>query len=125
MKKILIADKNMEIAGFIESMAKNEGLSITTTSDGFGCLKKSRTNPPDLLLLDMMLSDMSCWEICRQIKKNNKQTKIAIMGNVDISLEMKKSLLKRGFSDYIMKPFTVKELTERICSLLSDDTIKK
>jgi len=70
----------------------------------------------DLALLDIMLPDVSGWNLFQKVK--SKKLKFAFLSALHISVDRLKELKKAGISDYITKPFTKKGLTERIKKIL-------
>lgn len=118
--KILIVDDEEPIRELISFNLKKEKFETLCTSNGIDALKYVRDEPPpDAIVLDLMLPDMSGLDICR-ILKNDSKTK-----NIPIIMVTAKSEdddivagLELGADDYVTKPFSQKVLTARIRSVL-------
>ena len=118
MTRIMIIDNEQDTLDLMHSILKDYPYSIVTATSGRECLDKIESDKPDLVLLDIMMPDMSGWEVFKKIKKKDEMIKIAFVSVLEISEQRKKALLKEGLADYIMKPFTKDELLERIKSLI-------
>ncbi|MBR9704656.1 response regulator, partial [Candidatus Pacearchaeota archaeon] len=73
----------------------------------------------DLFLLDIMLPDMSGWDIFENLKNKNKTSKYAFLSAIPVSSERMNELKKTGISDYITKPFSKQDLIDRIKKILN------
>ena len=69
-------------------------------------------------MLDIMLPDMSGWDIFQKLKKDKVQAKYAFLSAIPVSSERMEELKKAGVSDYITKPFEKDDLVERVKSIL-------
>jgi len=116
MKKILYVEDNIDTANAVKIMLDNAGFQTEIVSSGKEGVKKAEENF-DLILLDIMLPDMSGWDIFEKIK-NKIKSKIAFLSAIPVSSERMEELKKAGISDYITKPFTKKDLIERVKRIL-------
>ncbi len=116
---ILIVDdipKNLQV---LSNILNTEGYQISFASDGKQALSVIETTTPDLILLDIMMPEMDGYEVCKQLKKNEKTKEIPIIfltGKADSDDIV--SGLKLGAVDYITKPFNSAELLTRISTHL-------
>lgn len=116
---ILVVDDEEHILELIRFNLEREGYRVITLESGSQVMKTLETQTVDLLLLDLMLSDADGIEICKQIRKNTLFQHLPIIMLTAKSEEIDRILgLELGADDYITKPFSVKELTARIKSLL-------
>jgi CheY-like chemotaxis protein len=90
------------------------GFSVETASNGKECLQKVKTKKTDLVLLDIMMPDMSGWEVFNKLKKSEAGARVIFVSVVEITPERKQSLMKEGLIDYINKPFTKDDLMEKV-----------
>lgn len=112
-KKILIVDDDKNILEFISRTLKKLYKNIKTelASDGFMAGKKIAEFKPNLLILDIKMPGMDGFAVLEHLKKENMKI-LAITGYP--SKETKEKILKAGADDYLVKPFTIEELKERI-----------
>ena len=100
------------VAGYLE----NEGFVVTTAADGEQALAAARSDPPDVVVLDLMLPGIDGIEVCRQLRTFTDAYVIMLTARseeVDTLIG-----LSVGADDYMTKPFSPRELTARIRGLL-------
>lgn len=119
MKKILYVEDNQDTAEAVKIILNNAHFEVETASCGKDALEIAKKHF-DLVLLDIMLPDMSGWDIFEKLRKNSK-VKFAFLSAIPVSVERMKELKKAGVSDYITKPFTKEDLIKRIKKMLSSD----
>lgn len=100
------------ISDFIKVELEHEGYSVCTKEDGREGLEEALKNEYDLIILDIMLTSMNGFEICRRIKRV-KITPIIMLSARDSVMD-KVNGLQIGADDYISKPFAIEELLARI-----------
>jgi DNA-binding response OmpR family regulator len=115
-KKILYVEDNEDTALAVKVILDSGGFETELAYSGKEGIRKSREGY-DLILLDIMLPDMSGWDIFEKIKKDGK-TKFAFVSVIPVSAERMAELKRAGLSDYITKPFTKVELIERVKKIL-------
>ena len=117
MKKILIVEDEPGMRmGLIDNL-EFEGYSVDYADNGNTGLQKIMTNNYDLVLLDVMLPEISGFEICKNIRKQGNKTNIIML--TAKGEEIDKVLgLEIGADDYVTKPFSLRELLARIKALL-------
>ena len=109
---ILIADDNQQIVAVLEAYAKREGHTVTTAFDGQQALEKALSSPVDLILLDVMMPNLGGFEVCKEIRKHSMVPIIMVTARGEdydriMGLEI-------GADDYVVKPFSPKEVMARI-----------
>lgn len=116
-KKILIVDDDEDILEFISRAIKKfyKNIKIETITEGFIAGKRIAEFKPDLLILDIKLPGMDGFEVLKHLQKENLKI-LAITAYS--SKETKEKILKGGADDYLIKPFTVEQLREKIANLL-------
>jgi DNA-binding response OmpR family regulator len=124
MKKILYVEDNLDTAEAVKIILSNAGYKIDHSSCGIDALEKAKQHY-DVILLDIMLPDMSGWDIYEKLKNRVEKTKFAFLSAIPVSAERMKELKKAGVSDYITKPFTKADLIERIRKMINDSVLKK
>ncbi len=114
--KILIVDDEQKVLDVIQPFLEQEGYLVSTAMNGAEALLKVTEWEPQVVILDWMLPEMSGLEICREIRK---EMDIAIIMLTAKTEELDRVLgLEMGADDYITKPFSLRELTARIRSVL-------
>ena len=100
------------VAGYLE----HEGFVVTTAADGEQALAAARLDPPDVVVLDLMLPGIDGIEVCRQLRTFTDAYVIMLTARTE---EVDTLIgLSVGADDYMTKPFSPRELTARIRSLL-------
>ena len=110
--QILIVEDEKEIAKFIDLELQAESYGTIVTYDGVTGLSKFRELSPDLVVLDLMLPVLDGLKVARRIRKTSN-TPIIILTAKD-SVEDKVTGLDSGADDYLVKPFSTKELLARV-----------
>ena len=102
----------IELLGF---NLKKAGFSVGTANDGIEALKKARTLAPDLILLDWMLPELDGLAVCEILRRDPVTASIPIIFLTAVSSQLARfSGLGAGANEYITKPFSPKNLLERI-----------
>ncbi len=116
MNRILVIEDEAPMAEAVKFSLEKEGFAVDTALDGMAGLEIFHANPPDLVLLDLMLPGMDGLEVCRTIRRESPVPIIMLTAkdsDVDkiVGLEM-------GADDYVTKPFNVRELVARVRAVL-------
>lgn len=120
--KILVVEDEEKIARLLELELEFEGYEVTKAEDGIEALEKYRTQPWDLILLDVMLPGIDGIEVLRRIRKNDPVTPV-IMLTAKSSVDDKVTGLDLGANDYVTKPFSIEELLARTRACLRMQTL--
>lgn len=118
-KKILVIEDERDISDLVTHYLEKEGYRVMALRDGAKGLKQIKTEPPDLLILDLMLPEMDGLEICRQVRSDLRTAALPVIMLTAKGEETDRVVgLEMGADDYIPKPFSPKELTARVKALL-------
>jgi len=119
-KRILIADDEQNIVISLEFLMKREGYEVSIAVDGEEAVAKIRSETPDLVLLDVMMPKKSGFEVCQEIKADPalQAVRILMLTAKGRDTEVAKGLAL-GADAYMTKPFSTKELVERVRSMLA------
>lgn len=114
--KILVVDDEQPIVEAVAYSLKKEGYTVQTATDAEQCLESVRADPPDLVILDVMLPSASGFDICRILRKQGNIPIIMLTARADetdrvVGLEI-------GADDYVIKPFNMRELMARVKTVL-------
>ena len=119
MKKILVIDDLPENVFMLQDRLVQEGYEVITAYDGNEGIEKAYATLPDLILLDVMMPDISGFEVCKILTNNEKTKHIPIiLVTAKASAEDTKEGLESGAFDYVKKPFNRIELMARVKSAL-------
>jgi two-component system, cell cycle response regulator len=117
--RILVVDDNQDNVEIIATRLRFRGYEIEEASDGMKALDMVHRNPPDLILLDVMLPDIDGYEISRRIKGDEELPFIPIiLVTARDSTQDKVAGLDAGADDYLTKPINFPELEARVRSML-------
>jgi DNA-binding response OmpR family regulator len=124
MKKILIVEDEVNMVNGLRDNLEFEGYEVDTALEGRTGLEKTLRNRYDLILLDIMLPEVSGFDICKTARKEGINTPIILL--TAKGEEIDKVLgLEFGADDYITKPFSLRELLARIKAILRRSPIGK
>jgi len=116
MKKILVIEDEEKVLNIVKTYLKKEGFEPIVSLRGKEGLDKFYEYSPDLVVLDLMLPDISGEEICREIKKESDIP--VIMLTAKSSVDERIEGLSLGADDYLIKPFSPRELMMRVKVIL-------
>jgi DNA-binding response OmpR family regulator len=115
-KRILVVEDDATIRDTLTFNLKKEGYEVAVAPDGSVALSQARSTKPDLVLLDLMLSELSGLEVCRILRQESDVPIIMLTAKES---EVDKVIgLQVGADDYITKPFSLRELFARMTAVL-------
>lgn len=113
---ILIAEDDLNTANLVKTYLEREGFATLTASDGQTALLLAGQQPIALLILDIMLPRIDGWEVCRRIRKTSNVPILMLTAREE---EIDRIMgLSIGADDYVVKPFSPRELVERVKAIL-------
>lgn len=118
--RVVIADDDPDIRRLVEMTVTNAGCDVTVAADGEEALERVREAMPDLVILDVLMPRMDGWEVARALKSDPQTRSVPLMfltsrGQEHDVLEGFDS----GAIDYMVKPFSPRELQVRVRAVLS------
>ncbi|MEH2239007.1 PAS domain S-box protein [Nostoc sp.] len=124
--KILLVDDKLENLHFLSDILQHQGYQVQSVLSGQVAINTALASPPDLILLDVLMSQMDGYEVCQHLKANQKTQDIPIIffGVLD-ELSEKINVFDLGDIDYITQPFQTKEVLLRIQNQLTLQGLKK
>jgi DNA-binding response OmpR family regulator len=114
--KILVVDDDPDIVRLLKYFLEAKGRQVQTASTGAEALELFKREPPDLVILDVMLPGMDGWAVLRKIRESS-QVPVLMLTGKDAPTDKAKGLLS-GADDYIAKPFDLAELEARIVAVM-------
>jgi DNA-binding response OmpR family regulator len=115
-RPILIVEDDQNIASLVEQYLEREGFDTLRAQDGPDGLALARRHRPLLVILDVMLPGLDGWEICRRLRRESDVPIVMLTARAD---EVDRVAgLSIGADDYVVKPFSPRELVERVKAIL-------
>ena len=119
MASILIVEDEPDLRAVLDFNLRREGMRTQLASRGSEALELARRAPPDLVLLDLMLPDLSGTDVCRELKRDPATAKSAVIVVTARGEEVDRIVhLELGVDDYVVKPFSLRELVLRVKAVL-------
>ena len=117
--KILVVDDNAQNLELLVAYLEGLDCQIATAADGLEALEKVQDDPPDLVVLDVMMPRMSGFEVCRKLKSDPQTREIPILMVTALTemVDIERGV-DSGTDDFISKPVNRLELMTRVKSLL-------
>jgi phosphate regulon transcriptional regulator PhoB len=119
LAKILVIDDEKDIVSLLRYHLEKSGFQCLEGMDGATALRLVREHHPDLLILDLMLPGMDGLEICRQLRQDSATARLPILMLTAKAEEVDRVVgLEVGADDYVVKPFSPRELVARVRAIL-------
>jgi two-component system phosphate regulon response regulator PhoB len=116
---VLVVDDERDLVSLLDFNLRQSGFETTLAYAGEEALGAARRRPPDLVLLDLMLPDMSGTEVCRQLKSDPRTRSVPVIVLTARGEELDRVVgFELGADDYVVKPFSVRELILRVKAVL-------
>ena len=117
--KVLVVDDEPEAVELVAFNLKGAGYEVATASDGAEALNKARRIQPNLVILDVMMPEIDGMEVCKLLRRDPATSGIPIIMLTAKASEVDRVLgLELGADDYVVKPFSPRELVLRVKKLL-------
>jgi DNA-binding response OmpR family regulator len=116
VKHVLVVDDEPKIVGVVRDYLVAAGFTVTTAADGPAALASARSRPPDLVVLDLGLPGLDGLDVTRELQRRSPVPIIMLTARGD---EVDRVLgLELGADDYLVKPFSTRELVARVRAVL-------
>jgi phosphate regulon transcriptional regulator PhoB len=117
--RVLIVEDEPDIRDLLAFHLEREGYHVTRSRTGADALRQVRARPPDLILLDLMLPELDGLEVCRRLRQDPRTASVPIVMLTARGEEVDRIVgLELGADDYIVKPFSPKEVVARVRAVL-------
>jgi two-component system OmpR family response regulator len=116
-QRILVVDDEESIVDAVATSLRYEGFDVDRASTGRAALASAQENPPDLIVLDVMLPDLDGLEVTRRLRQDGMRVPVLFLTARD-ALEHKIAGLTVGGDDYVTKPFSLAEVVARTRAIL-------
>ncbi len=117
MAYLLVADDEQDIVELISRFAEHEGHTVDTAGTGAEAVSLCRRNDYDLIILDIMMPEMDGFTVCKKIREE-KATPVIMLSALGTEYD-KLMGFELGIDDYVVKPFSPRELMARVKAVLS------
>lgn len=121
MARVMAVDDDQVIRGLLEVNLEMEGYDVVTAFDGQDALDKALADPPDLILLDVMMPNLNGWQVAEALQADERTKRIPI---VFLSARAMEADVQKGTTlgaaSYVTKPFDPIDLMELVGRLLED-----
>jgi len=114
--RVLVVDDDETVSEVVRRYLERDGYEVDTVTDGVVALERAVANPPDLLVLDLMLPGLDGVEVCRRLRQRHAVPVIMLTAKGDVDDRV--AGLEVGADDYVTKPFSPRELTARVAAVL-------
>jgi two-component system OmpR family response regulator len=115
-KRILVVDDEEKIVEILKAYLERENYQVLVAYDGRSALELAAKQPPDLVILDLMLPEISGWDVCRTLRQDSEVPIIMLTARDETTDKIVG--LELGADDYVTKPFDPKEVVSRIRAVL-------
>ena len=115
--RLLIAEDDQHIRTGLVDALESEGYVVEAVADGKAALEAFQRQRPELVLLDIMMPEMSGYDVCRAIRRADARTPVILLTAKGEEID-KVVGLELGADDYVTKPFGVRELLARVAAVL-------
>jgi len=117
--RVLIVEDEPDIRDLLAFHLERQGYHVTRSRTGADALRQVRARPPDLILLDLMLPELGGLDVCRRLRQDPRTASVPIVMLTARGEEVDRILgLELGADDYIVKPFSPKEVVARVRAVL-------
>jgi two-component system alkaline phosphatase synthesis response regulator PhoP len=125
-KRVLVVDDEPDFAAIVQTNLEKEGFQVEVAYNGDEGLEKVYANPPDAIVLDIMMPGKDGYQVCKELKADDKYVDIpvilltAVASHVTTTRYSHADGMSTEADDYIAKPASAEEITESIKRLLSE-----
>ncbi len=123
-KRIILVDDEPDFCSIVKGQLEKEGFEVELAYNGVEGLEKIRANPPDAIILDVMMPEKDGYEVCKELKADEKLADIpvvlltAVASHVTSTRYSHSDGMSTEADDYIAKPASAEEITQSIKGLL-------
>jgi len=123
-QSILVIDDDARIVSLLRRALSYEGYTVRTALTATAGLASARDEPPNLVVLDLMLPDLDGFSLCRQLRADEHSMPVLMLTARD-AIEDRVAGLDSGADDYLVKPFDPRELLARVRALLRREPVRR
>ncbi|HJV56967.1 MAG TPA: response regulator, partial [Methylomirabilota bacterium] len=118
--KVLVVDDEPDIVRYLQHVLDRLGYVTATAEDGAQAIERAAADPPDLILLDVMMQVMDGFAVCRRLREREATRLVPVIVMTALTaIEDRVKLLEHGADDVLTKPVDERELVARIQGALA------
>jgi len=123
-KTILVVDDEPDFASIVQANLKKEGFNVEVAYDGVEALEKVKANPPDAIVLDVMMPEKDGYAVCSELKRDKKYKDIpiimltAVADHVSSTRYSHHDGMSMEADDYLPKPASAEDISESVKRLV-------
>ncbi len=119
LSTVLVVEDDPDILNLVSYNLRTAGFQVCSTQDGYDALSLAKQHLPDLIVLDLMIPGLDGFEVCKELKKTSETRHIPVIILTARGEEIDRIVgLELGADDYVVKPFSPRELILRIRAVL-------
>ena len=115
--RVLVVDDEESLSDMVSTALRFAGYEVSTELNGYDALRSLRSEPPDVIVLDVNLPDVDGFDVCRRIRRDGVDAPIIFLTARDQPDDLRAGF-QGGGDDYLTKPFSLEELSLRIEALV-------
>ena len=121
MRRVLIADDKESSREFVKTVLEHAGCVVEEAADGREALTKIRTNPPDLVVLDLHMPALDGFEVLAELRRDLRISGLPVVALTASAMHGdRERALASGFADYMTKPISLAVLRSRLLHFLPE-----
>lgn len=110
---ILVVDDNRDFVEFVNVLLTHQGYTVRCAYGGQECLDNVRREPPDLIILDVMMPMMDGLTVCRELKQSHAALPVMLLTAKD-DLATRSAAMSLGVSEFLAKPVNIEDFLTRV-----------
>ena len=115
-RRVLVVDDEFSVREVLSQYLKLEGYAVTQAADGIEALRLALSQPPDLVILDLMLPGMDGFEVCRRLRMHSAAPILMLTARGEEADKLEG--FRAGTDDYVTKPFSPREVVMRVHAIM-------
>jgi DNA-binding response OmpR family regulator len=120
-KKVLVVDDDRSLTELLQMVLEDAGYAVTLAENGREAIVSAAMDPPDLVVLDVVMPEMDGWETSDHLLSHERTARIPIIFlSARVAAEDQLRGWYRGCFDYLTKPFDIQELLEKVSQALAE-----
>jgi DNA-binding response OmpR family regulator len=117
--RVMVVDDDPQVRGIIKDKLGSKDLEVIIAANGREAIRMAETDPPSLIILDIMMPGMSGFDVCERLRANSRTANVPIIFLTARSDRVdREKAMSFGALDYILKPFSPQKLSEKVMEII-------